>query len=382
MHVSLITTATVPWFTGPAISSIERIHAIQQEGHETTLYTPWVKPEIQRYIFPKELEFKTKDEHLSYLQSYLHENGRSVNVKMYDANWEHNCMLPATSLNEFIDPCDVLILEEAEHLLWNQLFRQKLNKAKYILGIIQTNYKARSKNSTDASHLKIRIFMAISPYYHAWICQRHCDRVISVSRSIQYASPIHVAAVNGIRDSFLQPQTHHHFDKDFYYLGSVAWEKNFKQLIEFCRFCQVAIDIYGSGTNYGRGSTMDEIIAYSRQHGNHLNFKGSTPKPHETVKPYKTYISCSVSEGYCAANAEAIAMGKFVIIARHPSNEFFYQYDNVLLFDSDREFRQQIQYTLNNDPVPVPPSQLEELSWKQRTRLLLSKFVPVTITDK
>ena len=88
MQISLITTATIPWFTGPSISSIERIHAIQQEGYETTLYTPWIEPEIQRYIFPKGLEFSTKEEHLSYLHSHLSQIERKLDIKLYDANWE------------------------------------------------------------------------------------------------------------------------------------------------------------------------------------------------------------------------------------------------------------------------------------------------------
>lgn len=384
MRVSLITTATIPWFTGPAISSIERIYAIQREGHETILYTPWIEPEIQRYIFPKGLEFATKDEHLSYLQSYLSKNNRKLEVKFYDANWEKNCLLPATSLNKFIEPCDVLILEEAEHILWNQLFYGRLKQAKYVIGIIQTNYQERGKYAASLFNLKIQVFLAILPYYNAWICERNCDCVVSISRSIVYAGPLHVALVNGVRDSFLQPQTqleNHRFEKDFYYLGSVAWEKNLKQLIHFCQSCQVAIDIYGSGTNYGRGSTMEQIIAYSRQHGNYLNFRGSTAEPYKTVKLYKTYISCSVSDKSCGATNEAIAMGKFVIIPRHPSNEFFYRYENVLLFENEREFAGCIQHTLTHNPVPLSPSELEQFSWKKATRLLLSKFMSLNIDE-
>ena len=382
MRVSLITTATIPWFTGPAISSIERIHAIQQEGHETILYTPWIEPEIQQYIFPKGWEFATKDEHLSYLQSYLSQNDRKLEVKLYDANWEKNCLLPATPLNQFVEPCDVLILEEAEHILWNQLFYDRPKQAKYVIGIIQTNYQERGKYSASLFDLKIQIFLAILPYYNAWICQRNCDRVIAVSRSIKYAAPVSVAPINGIREVFGQAGSQlesDRFEKDFYYLGSVAWEKNFKQLIDFCQSCQVTIDIYGSGTNYGRGSTLDQIMEYSRQHGDYLNFRGPTAEPHKAVKSYKTYISCSVSEGYCAANAEAIAMGKFVILPRHPSNEFFYRYDNVLLFENEREFARCIQYTLNNNPVPLSRSQLEQLGWKKAVQLLLSKFIPLNI---
>ena len=213
--------------------------------------------------------------------------------------------------------CDVLIFEEAEHILWNQVFYGRLKKAKYTLGIIHTNYQERGKYSVSPFNLRIRIFLAILPYYNAWICQRNCDRVIAVSRSIKYAAPLSVAPINGIREVFIKARSQlesDRFEKDFYYLGSVAWEKNLKQLIDFCQSCQVAIDIYGSGTNYGRGSTLDKIMEYSRQHGDYLNFRGSTAEPH----------------------------------------------------------------TLNKDPVPLLPSELEQLGWKKKVQLLLSKFIPST----
>jgi digalactosyldiacylglycerol synthase len=378
MHITLITTATIPWFTGPAISSIERIYAIHQAGHKVTLYAPWVKPEIQRYIFPEGLEFMTKDEHLLYLHAYLSQHRRELEVKLYDANWEQNCLLPATSLDQLIEPCDILILEEAEHLLWNQILYRKIEKAQYIIGIIQTNYRERGKYSISFFNLKIQLFLLILPYYNALICRRNCDRVISVSRSIDYAAPVMIAPINGIRDVFLSSHNqieNNQFIKDFYYLGSVAWEKNFKQLIEFCQGCQVTIDIYGSGIHYSCDSTMDQIVNYSHKHGDYLNFCGTTSEPQKTLKPYKTYISCSTSEGYCAANAEAIAMGKFAILPRHPSNEFFYPYVNVLLFDNQQEFSYCIDYALNNEPIPLTPSELEQFSWQEKTKLLLSKFI-------
>ena len=378
MDISLISTATIPWFTGPSISSIERLNAIRNEGHKVTLYTPWVEPKNQRIIFSKKLNFNNKEEHLSYIQDYLKKNNKLIdNIKLYDSYYEDNSLYPLNSIDNMIEPCDVLVLEEAEHILWYQTFSSKPKKAKYIVGIIQSNYKERVKYLISPFNLKIQLYRLLLPYYNAYICGKNCDRIISVSRSIEYKGNIIIARVNGVRDIFLQQQNHQ-FIKDFYYLGAVTWEKNLKELIEYCGICKIPIDIYGSAINDNR-STMEKIIKYSSEHGDYLSFQGSTIEPHKTLASYKTYISCSVTEGYCAVHTEAIAMGKFVIIARHPSNEFFYGYDNVLLFDNPQEFAQCIEYTLNNEPTPLSKEELEKLSWKKATKILLSKFIPSNI---
>lgn len=96
----------------------------------------------------------------------------------------------------------------------------------------------------------------------------------------------------------------------------------------------IVLSVYGSGPN------SDEIRERAEAMGLDVEFNPATD--HAELSMYKTFVNPSESEVLCTTVAEALAMGKFVVIAEHASNEFFYQFPNTLKFKTQEEFNEQV----------------------------------------
>lgn len=63
----------------------------------------------------------------------------------------------------------------------------------------------------------------------------------------------------------------------------------------------------------------------------------------------------SQSEVLCTTIAEALAMGKWVVCARHPSNDFFSEnFASCLAFSDEAEFLRCIRKAFDEDPPKLP----------------------------
>ena len=122
-----------------------------------------------------------------------------------------------------------------------------------------------------------------------------------------------------------------------YFIGKMLWSKGLDSLMELVKYAEESADLKVKIDMYGGGPNKDEASAKATKMGLDMPFHG--PIDHaELGYTHKVFINPSVSAVLCTTVAEALAMGKFVVLPSHPSNDFFAQFPNCLPYSNKEEF--------------------------------------------
>mmetsp|Transcript_13340 Transcript_13340/g.28953 ORF Transcript_13340/g.28953 Transcript_13340/m.28953 type:complete len:1008 (-) Transcript_13340:93-3116(-) len=115
-----------------------------------------------------------------------------------------------------------------------------------------------------------------------------------------------------------------------------------------------------------------------RRHPIPAKFPGVIDHAQLKNMPYKIFLNPSTSEVLCTTTAEALAMNKFVIIPKHPSNDFFLQFTNCLSYDTLDECADKMAWALENIPTTLSEEERRKFTWEAATeRLMESSIVTV-----
>ncbi|CAM9246935.1 unnamed protein product, partial [Phaeothamnion confervicola] len=340
-RIWIFTTACLPWLTGTAVNPLLRAAHLQRGRAKglVTLVVPWLDAGDQDKVFPKGVCFERQEEQEAHVRAWLARadlaaESESIAVAFYPGRYhgEFGSIFPMGDLTAMVPDADadVCVLEEPEHLNW---FKGEgapwCDKFNYVIGIIHTNYMFYAWQQPGGL-LKSEAVR----WHSSWMVRAYCHRILKLSAALQTFAPAKEIIVNthGVRKTFLdigmEAERSDFFEggRGAYFIGKMLWSKGADRLLPLLRAARrrrghnYCMDIYGSGPD--AAAVREKAGEYK------LDLTFHEGVDHATLGDYRVLVNPSTSEVLCTTVAEALAMGKFVIIARHPSNEFFFQEHN------------------------------------------------------
>jgi len=379
-HIAIVTTAALPWMTGTAVNPLLRAAHLAKAGKRVTLMVPWLHKLEQRMIFPNSLSFDTPEEQEAHIREWISRRGglrSDFRLAFYPGRYdiERGSILPLGDITRFFehDESDICVLEEPEHLTWYHNGPNWRHRFKLVVGVVHTNYIYYAKSWSGGGPLAAATLQQIN-----WnMCQAYCDKVIKLSDTLQPLPRAVVCNVHGVRADFLEIGRKaafplHRWKKGAYFLGKALWAKGHKLLFDYLELERQSGEAATHIDLYGKGEDLEDITAAAEERQLDLSFFGPTDHAGPTIRDYKVFVNPSQSEVLSTTIAEALAMGKFVVIERHPSNDFFMGFRNTLAYDTPEEFLQQLRHALASTPAPLSPEERRALSWEGATERFLS----------
>ncbi|KAJ8615481.1 hypothetical protein MRB53_034853 [Persea americana] len=378
-HVAIVTTASLPWMTGTAINPLFRAAYLSKSAKQkVTLLVPWLCKSDQELVYPNKLTFCSPEEQEAYIRSWLDERvgfKTEFKIAFYPGKFSkaRRSIIPAGDTSQFISPkeADIAILEEPEHLNWYHHGKRWTDKFNHVVGVVHTNYLEYIKREKNGA---IQAFFV--KHINNLVARAYCHKVLRLSAATQDLPKSVICNVHGVNPKFLKVGERvaaerelgqQVFSKGAYFLGKMVWAKGYRELIDLLEKHKRDLDGFKLDI-YGNGEDSLEVQSAAKKLELNLNFLKGRDHADDSLHGYKVFINPCVSDVLCTATAEALAMGKFVICADHPSNAFFRSFPNCLTYKTSEDFVARVKEALASEPQPLTPEQRHNLSWEAATQ--------------
>lgn len=392
----IVTTASLPWMTGTAVNPLLRAAYLQlgREARKVTLMLPFLETKDDQERVYGGRVFETPQDQEDHVRGWLRESAKmeeaasNLNIAWYPARQEQaeNSIYSMGDITALIpaDEVDICILEEPEHLNWYRAPGENwTTKFKHVVGIIHTNYFVYAQEQPAAF-----IRAPSMKFLCSWMCRAHCHRLIKLSGTLDKFAPEKelVENVHGVRGTFLESgeevrkilvardaADHAVFgptaEPTVYFIGKMLWSKGLGSLMELLKYAEESAGLKLHVDMFGGGPDKDAAETKSSKLGIDMEYHG--PVDHSKLSmSHKIFVNPSTSEVLCTTSAEALAMGKFVVLPSHPSNDFFAQFPNCLPYTNKEEFVGNLYYAMTHSPAPLIEEYAYALSWKAATERL------------
>lgn len=122
---------------------------------------------------------------------------------------------------------------------------------------------------------------------------------------------------------------------------------------------------------YGGGEDLPALRAAATARALPIAFHGPRDHLDARMHDYRVLVNPSTSDVVATTTAEALAMGKWVVVADLPCNAWFGGFRNCLRYKTPAEFSGALRHALAHDPHPVSPDEAAALSWEAATQRFL-----------
>ncbi|KAJ6300287.1 hypothetical protein OIU76_021147 [Salix suchowensis] len=366
-HVAIVTTASLPWMTGTAVNPLFRA-AYLAKSEKAKCYPAEEQENYIRNWLEERVGFKA-DFKISFYPGKFSKERRSI--------------IPAGDTSQFVPSkdADIAILEEPEHLNWYHHGKRWTDKFNHVVGVVHTNYLEYIKREKNGA---LQAFLV--KHINNLVTRAYCHKVLRLSAATQDLPKSVICNVHGVNPKFLKigekvaaerELGQQAFSKGAYFLGKMVWAKGYKELIDLLAKHKNELDGFKLDV-FGNGEDANEVQNTVKRLDLNLNFLKGRDHADDSLHGYKVFINPSISDVLCTATAEALAMGKFVVCADHPSNEYFRSFPNCLTYKTSEDFVARVKEALANEPQPLTPEQRYNLSWEAATQ----RFMQYSELDK
>jgi digalactosyldiacylglycerol synthase len=407
---TIVTTAALPWLTGTAVNPALRAAYLARAlpRSKVRLLLPWLALADQARVFAPTLRFASPAAQQEWVRAWLADRmglqsaggdggGTSESASTlpaFDFVWYQGrydptlcSIFPYGNLIDLVPAPerDVAILEEPEHLTWYHHGPRWSDAFGVAIGVAHTNYVDYVRAAKGAA--AARVLRAAN----AALVGAHCHRVVKLSGAVQRLPRQVTCFVHGVAPVFLQvgcageggaggegapgaspppPAA----TRGCYFLGKALLAKGWVNLLDLLDpacpglppgASPPAVDGFGSGED---AAAIAQAAAAS---GAPLTMHPGIDHLSPTLRSYRVFLNPSTSDVVATTSAEALAMGRWLVVPLHPCNAFFAGFAGCLVYDSTAEFYAAMATALASPPPRLTPEEARALTWQAATERFL-----------
>lgn len=350
VDIVVLTTAALPWRTGPSIFSLWHAGGLAALGHRVAYGVPWLAAPSQRRLWGRVL-FPDRDAQAAWLRAEAERLGVPPlpEIFFFDGVFSKAMFSIFITGDAFAaaPPARAFLVQEPEHFGWLPVTspRHRVG-AERIVGIVMTNYGyyIRRPGRPDRA-----AFASMVERTHKRLMRRHADVIVPLSPALDLRGledMVEWRQVTGVLRAFAEVPPVPDDTRGVYFLGRLTWDKGLRQVIDAAGRLNLPIDVHGEGPDEAA------IRKAAAGAGAPVRFLGPTASPWEVMQGYRVFFNPSLSEVLCSTTAEALVAGRHVVLPRCPANEPFLDLPNVHVYETPEQMEAALRHAVTAEVVP------------------------------